>query len=177
MPETLEEIAGGIRRVLATGRPLTENQLVTALQQHGLDLGEDAEGPVADVLEGDDAGLVLPLGDGRHALLPPLLTGRTFTHRVSAAEIEHGFLNVSPDLEPVSILTEDDTYQRLVDGTALIEALAGFDADLLTERDIPLDAIGDCAWLLDRGGLLRLDLSVGDLVGVRFDRTASRSAR
>jgi len=166
MPATLEEIAEGIRRVLAAGRPLTEDELVAALDRHGLDLGEDAEETVADVLEGDDVGLVLPLGDGRHALLPALLMGRTFTHRVSAAEIEHGFLNVSPDLEPVSILTQDDTYRRLVDGTALIEALAGFDADLLTEHDVPLDAIGDCAWLLDRGGLLRLDLSVGDLVGV-----------
>lgn len=166
VPATLIEIADGIRRVLAAGRPLTEEELVDALVEHGLDLGEHAEETLAEVLDGDDVGLVLPLGDGRHALLPALLSGRTFTHRVSAAEIEHGFLNVSPDLEPVSILTDDDTYHRLVDGAELIEALTGLDDDLLTERGIPLDVIGDCAWVLDPDVLRGLDLSAGDLIGV-----------
>ena len=145
MPATLIEIADGIQRVLADVRPLTEDELVVALQEQGLLLGVNPVETVAEVLESDEVGLVMPLGDGRHALLPALLIGRTFTHRVTAVEIAHGFLNTSPDLEPLSILTEDDTYQRLVDGTELIEALAGFDADLLTERDIPPDAIGECA--------------------------------
>ncbi len=59
----------------------------------------------------------MPLGDGRHACLPALLMGRTFTHRVSPTEIEHGFLDVSSDLEPLSLLTKDETYLRLLDGT------------------------------------------------------------
>lgn len=166
MPATLNEIADGLRRALAAGQPRTENELVAELHTHGLDLGENAEETVAEVLEGDDVGLVLPLGDGRHALLPAMLMGRTFTHRVSAAEIEHDFLNVSPDLEPVSVLTDEDVYHQLVDGTELIEALTDFDAELLTDRDIPLDTLGEASWVLEPGVLRRLDLTVGDLVGV-----------
>jgi tetratricopeptide (TPR) repeat protein len=166
MPATLLEIAQGVRRVLGDGRPLTEDDLVDALVERGLELGASPGETVAEVLEGDDVGLVLPLGDGRHALLPALLAGRTLTHRVSAAEVEHGFLNVSPDLEPVSILTDDDAYRRLVDGTALVEAFPGLDDDLLTERDIPLEVVGEDAWVLEPGVLRGLDLSVGDLVGV-----------
>jgi len=166
MPATLDEFAGWIQRVLAAGHPMTEDALLTALQEQGLDLGVDPEETVADVLESDDVGLVMPLGDGRHALVPALLMGRTFTHRVSAAEIEHGFLHISPDLEPLSILTEEDTYRRLVDGSELIEVLPGFDDDLLADRAIPVDAIGESAWLLEPGVLPEPDLGVGDLVGV-----------
>jgi len=173
MPATLNEIADASRQALAAGQPVTEDELVSALQQQGIDLGANPGETVAEVLEGDDVGVVLPLGDGRHALLPALLMGRTFTHRVSYAEIAHGFLNVSPDLDPVSILTDDDTYQRLVDGTELIEVLSGFDADLLIERGIPVDAIGDAAWLLEPGVVSRLDVGVGDLVGVTVRRTRS----
>lgn len=165
-PATLIEIAEGILQVLAAGRPLTDDELVAALREHGLDLGVQPEDTVAGVLESDEVGLVVPLGDRRHVLLPALLMGRTFTHRVSAAEIEHGFLDVSPDLEPLSLLTEDDTYRTLVDGTELIEALPGLDADLLTERDLPLDGLGDGVWVLEPGVLRRLDLAAGDLVGV-----------
>lgn len=85
---------------------------------------------------------------------------------MTEAEVEHGFLNVSPDLEPVSILTEDETYQRLVDGTELVEALAGFDNDLFVERDIPLQSVGDSAWVLAPNTLGRLGLAAGDLVAV-----------
>jgi hypothetical protein len=36
MPATLTEIADGIRRVLADGQPLTEDELVDALAEHRL---------------------------------------------------------------------------------------------------------------------------------------------
>ncbi len=108
----------------------------------------------------------MPVGEGRHALLPALLMGRTFTHRASKAEIEHGFLEIGPDLEPLSLLTEDETYLRLVDGTGLVEALAGFDDDLLAERGIPAGSFEECAWLLDPVALRELKAVPGDLVGV-----------
>ena len=166
MPATLTEIADEIQRILGAGRALTEHEIVAALQEQGVLLGVNPVETVAEVLEGEEVGLVMPLGDGRYALLPALLMGRTFTHRVSAVEIERDFLNVSPDLEPLSLLTEDVIYQRLSDGTALIEALAGFDADLLTERDIDADAMGECAWVLEPGVLARLGLAADDLIAV-----------
>ena len=165
-PSTLIEIADAIQRILADGQPLTEDEMVAALQEQGFVLGVDPVETVADVLERDEVGLVMTLGDGRHALLPALLMGRTFTHRVTAAEIERDFLNVSPDLEPVSLLTEEEPYQRLVEGTGLTEAMAGFDDDLLTERGIPLDAMSECAWVLEPGVLGRLGLAADDLVAV-----------
>ena len=156
----------GIHRVLTAEGPLAEDDLVAALKVDGLDLGVDPLDTVADLLESDDVGLVMPLGDGRHALLPALLTGRTFTRRVSPAEVEHGFLDVSPDLEPLSLLTEDETYLRLLDGTGFVEALAGFDADLLADRGIPTDSFEQCAWLFGPAVLRELQVGAGDLVGV-----------
>ncbi len=171
MPATRLEIVDGIHRVLTAEGPQTENDLVAALKAEGLDLGVDPQDTVADLLKSDGVGLVMPLGNGRHALLPALLMGRTFTHRVSPAEIEHGFLDVSPDLEPLSLLTEDETYLRLLDGTGLVEVLAEFDDDLLAERGIPTDSFEDSAWLLDPPALRELKVGAGDLVGftVRTD--------
>ena len=166
MPATRLEIVDGIHRVLTAEGPLAEDDLVAALKAEGLDLGVDPQDTVADLLESDEVGLVMPLGDGRHALLPALLMGRTFTHRVSPAEIEHGFLDVSPDLEPLSLLTEDETYLSLLDGSGLVEVLAGFDDDHLAERGIPTDSFEDSAWLLDPPALRELKVGADDLVGV-----------
>ena len=83
MPATRLEIVDGIHRVLTAEGSLTEDDLVAALQAEGLDLGGDPLDTVADLLESDEVGLVMPLGDGRHAWLPALLMGRTFTHRVA----------------------------------------------------------------------------------------------
>lgn len=166
MPATRLEIVEGIHRVLTAEGPQTEDDLVAALKAEGLDLGVHPVDTVADLLESDEVGLVMPLGDERHAWLPALLMGRTFTHRVSPAEIEHGFLDVSPDLEPLSLLTEDETYFRLVDGTGLVEVLAGFDDDVLAERGIPTDSFEESAWLLDPAALRELKVGAGDLVGV-----------
>lgn len=166
MPATRLEIVTGIHRVLSAMGPLTDDDLVEALASEGLSLGVDPLDTVSDLLESDEVGLVMPLGDGRHALLPALLRGRTFTRRVTREEVEHGFLDVSPDLEPLSVLTEDETYQRFVDGTELVEVLAGFDEDILAERRIPADSFEDAAWLLDPGVLSALEVEAGDLVAV-----------
>lgn len=166
MPATRPQIVDGIHRVLTARGPLTEVDLVSAMKAEDLDLGADPLDTIADLLESDDVGLVMPLGDGRHAWLPALLMGRTFTHRASPLEIERGFLDVSPDLEPLSLLTEDETYLRLADGTMLVEVLAGLDDDLLAERKVPTDSFGDSVWLLDPAALHDLKLGADDLVGV-----------
>ena len=166
MPATLVEVAAGIERVLGSGEALTVEQLILALETDGLDLGADPADTLDAALDEDSLPLVLPLGDGRHASLPALLDGRTFTHRVTAGEIEHGFLVLSPDLEPVSILTDDPTYIRLVDGSPVVQALPMLDGEAFIERGIPLEAAGDGVWLLEPDRLNRLGIGPGDVVGV-----------
>lgn len=166
MPATLDEVAAAVREALGDGAAQGPEDLAAALQKSGVDLGVEPVEVVADVLDGDDLGLVLPLLDDRYALLPALLRDRTFTHRVTAAEVEGGYLTVSPDLEPISILTEDATYRRLTDGGPLTEVLPDFDAALLEERGITGDDLGDALWLLAPDALQRLGVSAGDLVAV-----------
>ena len=166
MPATDSEIVDAIQRTLATDGPLSEDDLLGALTAGDLDLGETPAHIVADLLDSDEVGLVMALGEGRLAWLPALLQGRTFTHRVTAAEIEHHFLDITPDLEPLSLLTEDETYRRLLDGTSLVDALAGYDDDLLAERGVPVGSFEQSAWLLDRPALRELGLEAGDLVAV-----------
>lgn len=108
----------------------------------------------------------MPIGDDRTASLPALLLGRAFTHRVSELEVELGFLSIYPDLKPISLLTEDETYQRLVDGTPLVEVLPDYDAELLAERGVPEDAAPEIAWLLDRNAVSRLGVAAGELISV-----------
>src|SRR5204863_9208056 len=44
------------------------------------------------------------------------------------------FLSVNPDLEPVATLTACEEYQRLADGSPVIQLLLPFDADTLAGR-------------------------------------------
>jgi hypothetical protein len=64
-----------------------------------------------------------------------------FTHRLSTAEIEHGLGAVTPDLEPLSALADTEPYDRLVGGAPLVEIFPDVDADLITERGMPVDAL------------------------------------
>ena len=165
---TPDEIADGIRRVLAANGPLDEDDLIQALRRDGLVLGDDraAYDAVHDELATDGLGPIVTLDHGAYVWLPSLLGGRTFTHRLSAWEIEHGYVDIGPDLEALSMLTDDPTYLRLVPAGELVEVITELDAPLLTERGIPLHEVGHAAWLLDRDALSSLDLSAGELMGV-----------
>ena len=165
-PAKRPEIVSGIQRVLTTGGPQTKDDLIATLESEDLSLGVDPMATIADLLMSDEIGLVMPLGDGRQAWLPALLEGRTFTHRMSPAEVEHGFIGVSPDLEPLSLLTEDETYLRMLDGTALVEVLSGYDDGLLADRGVFLDSVGDAVWLLDPAALRELAVEGDDLIGL-----------
>lgn len=166
LPATLPEIVAAVLAVLDDGAAWDEEDLLDVLQQRGVDLGTDPDAVLSDVLDSEDVGLVLPLHDDRWVLLPALLKDRVLTHRVTAAEVDGGYLGVSPDLEPISILTEDATYTRLTDGTSLTEVLPELDASLLKERGIELDGLDEAIWLLEPDTLRRLDVAAGDLVGV-----------
>lgn len=52
----------------------------------------------------------MPLGSERVTFLPALLDGRTFTHRLTDAEVAHGFIEIGTDARPLEELTEDPRY-------------------------------------------------------------------
>ncbi len=166
LPASLSEVAAAIELLLPEIGPSTEAELVTALQDRGVDLGIGPADTVAAAIDEQAPALLQLLGDGRYVLLSALLADRTLTHRVTAVEIEHGFLEVTPDLEPFSLLTEEETYRRLVDGSPAVEAVRDVDLELLAERGIAPDALIEAALVLEPDALSRLGLTAGDLVAV-----------
>jgi len=168
---TLKEIAAAVLELLAHRGPLEADELVSRLRDRGLDLGREPDETLDKVLDRDDLGLVVALYDGRRAYLPSLLDDRTFSHRLSPAELAYGYLVLSPDLQPLSLLLEDPTYQRLTDGSAVVNVLPGFDERLIAARGIPVDAFDEDSLLLDPGVLPGLGLVAGDLVGVTVRST------
>lgn len=167
-PATIPEIVDAVQRTLRAQGALGFNELLVALVADGVEFGLDPDGTLDDVLMSDDAGLVMPLGDGRWAYLPSLLSGRVFTHRLTASEIEHDVIAISPDLEPISLMTEDEQFQQLVDGAAIHEVFVEFDDELLGERGIPPEAVpDDGAWLLPARRLAQLGARPGQLLALR----------
>src|SRR5664280_2586276 len=169
IPATVTVILAAVKRLLTALGPMTPERLLVALHDAGVELGRDPEETLADLLDSDELPLVMPLIDERHALLPALLDGRVFTHRLSAAEIEEGLVAVSPDLEPLSMLADSEPYQQLLDGAPLAVIFPDLDADLLAERGIPVDTISEApAFLLPPDRLRALGLRPGGLVGFRL---------
>ncbi len=161
-PGLIDVIAG----ILAENGPMAQAQLAAALADRGVELGEDP-GEALDEAMDDGDGRVTMLADERWASLPALLAGRVFTHRLTGPEVEHDMLQVTPDLEPVAMLTEREEYQRLADGSPVVSVLIPFDTDIVAERGVPLDLIGDHGALLLRPGYLReLGLGGGDVIAL-----------
>lgn len=161
-PELVDTIVG----VLTENGPMTEDALLAELDQRGIELGGDPELALDEFL-GDEVP-VMRLSDDRLAWLPALLAGRVFTHRLTGAEVEHDIL-LGPDLDPIVALTEYPTYQRLADGSPIVEVLLPFDTDALAERGIPLELVGDDgALLLPPGYLAPLGAAASDLIGLRL---------
>jgi hypothetical protein len=169
IPATVTVLLAAVERLLTERGPMTPEQLLVALGDAGVDLGDHPEETLGDLLDADELPLVLPLLDGRHASVPGVLAGRVFTHRLSAAESKYGLVAVTPDLEPLSALAEDERHGHLPDGTRLLTAFPDLDADLFAERGIPIVAFQDEdeALLLPPDHFRVLGLSAGDLVGFR----------
>ena len=146
---------------------MTEDDLLLALDGDGIDLGPDADETLAEVLD-EDTELVIPLVDGRWAWIPALLDGRTFTHRLSEAEVAHDMIGFGPDLAPVAMLTEIETYQQLADGSPISDVSPLLDEDVLAARGVPMEEVnGEGALLLPPGHLAAQGVDAGDLVGLR----------
>ncbi|MDI3315413.1 MAG: SEC-C domain-containing protein [Mycobacterium sp.] len=163
MAETLD--AGAILAdVLTEHGPLHEDDLVHRLQERGVH-NPDA---ILDQLLDEIGCPASQLVDDRWVWLPAVLAGRVFTHRLSADEVTHDLLTVTPDLEPIIALCGHERYRRLADGSPALVVLGGFDAELLERRGVPAEVVGlNGALLLAPGTLAALGAVEGDLVGVR----------
>ena len=147
--------------------PIAEDDLLAVLVADGIALGPDPEDMLTDILD-DDAELVMPLADQRWSLIPALLDGRIFTHRLSAPEAEHDMIGFGPDLAALSMLTESPTFQRLTDGSPIADVSPFLDGDILAERGVPQMVVGeDGVLLLSPGQFATLGAGAGDLVGLR----------
>jgi len=164
-----DAITAAVCQMLSTRGPMTEDGLRAALEADGVDLGPDPEGTVTEVLD-ENARLVMPLIDGRWAWIPAVLDGRVFTHRLDQTEVAHDLVEWGPDLAPVAMLTELDTFRRLVDGSPVrdVFSLLDEDAEALAARGVPAEAVGgEGALLLPSGQLAGLGVRPGDLLGLR----------
>ena len=163
MAATLDAVAT-VGELLAQHGPLHKDEITRHLRDRGMD---DPDSALQwNLLEMDCP--ARQLVDDRWVWLPAILAGRVFTHRISADESTHDVLTVTPDLDPITTLCEHEQYQRFADGSAVRVVLAGYDDELLDERDIPAEAIDPVALLLEPGTLATLGVGDGDTVGLRL---------
>lgn len=161
---SLDDLADTAVQILTELGPMTEDRLEAALAERGAEFDE-ADDYMDDVLAAGEGRLVM-LADDRWAALPALLVGRVFTHRVTGPELEHDMLSTHPDLRAVAELVDSEEY-RLPNGAPVDRLLAGYDADTLTERGIPLDLVGeDGVLLLPPGYLREQGCREGDLIAL-----------
>jgi hypothetical protein len=162
------ETFGGIQalaRILTEHGPLHEDDIARHLQDSGV---ADSDAGVDEVLD-ETACPVRQLVDDRWVWLPTVLAGRVFTHRLGAQEVRQDILTVTPDLDPITALCENEQYARFADGSAAQVVLAGYDDELLEQRGIPVEVVDPGgALLLAPGTLGALGAAEGDLVGVRL---------
>ena len=157
--------AAALAAILAEHGPVTEDDVVRRLEAAGVADADEAFDWLLDEIGGAAGQLI----DDRWVWLPSLLAGRVFTHRVTASELAHDMLAVTPDLDPIISLREDDEGGRFADGSPASFVLPGFDHGLIEERGIPLDLVDeDGALLLAPGTLAGLGVAGNELVGVRL---------
>ncbi len=154
-----------LAEILTEHGPLTEDELTQHLRDRGI---ADPEAAWQwNTLEMDSP--ARQLVDARWVWLPSALSGRVFTHRLSADELTHDVLTVTPDLNPIASLCEHEQYQRFADGSEARLVLVGYDDELLDERDIPGQAVDPAgALMLEPGALAALRVGDGDTVGLRL---------
>lgn len=152
---------GPAEEILTRHGPLSEDEFLRRIQEAGGNYLTFEE--LLDEI-GDGVG---QLTDGRWVWLPALLLGRVLTRRLTADELTHDILTVSPDLDP--ILANHGTRARFATKEPAVVVTAGYDAALLGQRGIPAEAVDrNGALLLPAGTLGSMGLSEGELVGVRL---------
>ncbi|MHA6507971.1 SEC-C domain-containing protein [Tessaracoccus sp. Y1736] len=160
-----EELLAATRDLLIAHGPMDEDELREQLLALGLTVDDEGDWFEEFLVETDPP--IMPVADQRWVWLPALLEGRTFTHRLSEAEVEHDLLATPGDLAPLEVLIGDPPYDRFTDG-ADAAVVYPSDPELL---DRAIDAeVASGAILLERGRLAGLGLGVGDIVGVRVEQ-------
>ncbi|OBF91605.1 hypothetical protein A5791_00790 [Mycobacterium sp. 852002-51163_SCH5372311] len=153
-----------LARVLTEHGPLDEAEIERRLRDSGVVDPDQILRAVRIEIEFPTRQLV----DDRWIWLPTLIAGRVFTHRLGADEVAHDLLRVTPDLAPITTLSEYEQYQRFADGSPAQVAMADFDDELLEQRGISDEVVGYGALLLTPGTLEGLGVAEGDVVGVRL---------
>ncbi|MFC4605539.1 SEC-C metal-binding domain-containing protein [Rhodococcus kronopolitis] len=131
---------------------------------------------LAAVLEGPALG---QLADGRKVAVDSLLEGRVLTHRLTAAEIASGIVDIDPDLSALTCLVEQGTPDGGRDVTVVFPE---FDAAVFAARGrTDIDAPELERLLLDpdalaehvAGDMIGLGMAGGALRLVRVDRAVA----
>ena len=161
-----DSLLAAAREILSRRGPMSEDDLLHALEDAGVDLDPALDHALSDVLD-DHHEPVHMLADERLAWIPAVLDGRIFTHRLDAVEAEYDVIAWNPDLAPLSMLTEGESFQQLADGAPISEAFAELGDDFAT-RGVPetVDP-GGGVLLLPPGRFAELGARAGDLVGLR----------
>ena len=159
----LEVIADRIIELLHEHGPLDEAELLDELAADDMDCPADLferlysyEGLLP---------LVRLLDDGRYCAADMILSGRTFTHRLTEAEIAGDYLELDADLHGALNLDEDVRYQHLVDDALFRHVMPRFDGELLADREIAMTPANRSLVLLDFGALE--GSQAGELIAVR----------
>lgn len=157
-----EQISAAILEALADGSALTVDDMVEAAVAAGLDLGPQPHSAVDDILFSDYLPQVVPVREEEYVRLDTLLSGRTFTHRLTPDEVARDYLVMVPDLAAVLFLLDVAPYDRWKDGSPITSLFPG-DREL-SERGIT--DVDNEVWALTPGTLGRLGVGSGDLVAV-----------
>ncbi|TVR38062.1 MAG: hypothetical protein EA388_00520 [Nitriliruptor sp.] len=155
-----EVVALAVRSILATDGPLPEADLIDRLITDGV-IGLDERDLTEDLLW--DIPRLMPIRDGRLVHLPALAEGRTFTHRMTGAEIADQRLTCNPDLS---------LYVTFIPPLPLEgggEAIERHWHDHTDQERLP-SLFGPPGWLPD-------DLEAGDVVACRIDAGRLRVTR
>lgn len=154
-----------LAKILTEHGPLDEDELARWLSDVGV---ADPDAFIDEFFNEMDCP-ISQVVDERWVWLPTLLAGRVFTHRLDADEVVHDMLTVAPDLHPLTTLCEYEGYGQFVDGSPAQVAMSDYDDELLEDRNIPEELIGEAGvLLLTPGTLATLGAAPGDLVGVRL---------
>ncbi len=140
-------LADELVRLLYRRGPLSDEEIAEALGEDAGDPDWDAE--LEDALDGLDR--LVDLADGRLADTVALLSATTLTRRVTAEEVERGWLRLGGDLQPfVDVIADSAPLAR--GGRVHIEIAR-------------LPGQASAEWLVGPAGWLG-DATPGDLVGV-----------